>query len=513
MIERKILIGMITSTEFCQQISNIYDSRLFEAASAKRLAMWIWPYFEQFHEAPGKEGIETIFFKQVEHLPKEDGEDIEKILNKLSEYNEKEPINLQYLIDETQKYFKQRRLTILSDTIQSLITRGQIDEAEKQACDYKPAVNASETDLDLSNEITLDRVERAFNIINEPVIIYPKQLGKFWNDQLIKGGFVSILASDKKGKSYFLLDMAMRACRNGKRVCLFQAGDMSEASQLRRICIYLAQRSDQEKYCGQQWEPVRDCVLNQIDECDNVERESSFGIFGGRDEKELRDEVTLEQLITAHEDSNNIGYIPCHNCRAYETNRLGAVWIQRINTGDPLTVKEAQQEISDFFITYKRHFKLSSHANGTLSVRQIEAILAGWEKQDEFVPDLIVIDYADLLVPETKEFRHGQDEIWRGLRRLSQQNGNPLVVTATQADAKAYERNKLTVSNFSEDKRKHAHITAEYALNQDVKGREKKLGIIRIGEIMLREGDFEIGNEVYVLQNLRRGRPFISSFF
>ena len=159
------------------------------------------------------------------------------------------------------------------------------------------------------------------------------------------------------------------------------------------------------------------------------------------------------------------------------------------------------------------YIKLSSHANGTLSVKQIRAMLSVWEKQDEFVPDLIVIDYADLLIGETKEFRHLQNEIWKDLRRLSQEKGQPLVVTATQADAASYERNKLTLSNFSEDKRKYSHVTAMYSLNQDTKGREKEIGILRIGELLIREGDFSVGNEVYVLQNLRRGRPVISSFF
>lgn len=512
-MERQIAIGCIASAEYLQQIQSIWDTRYIESDSARRICLWAWEYFEETNKAPGNTIYDILLEKtSTLKISEKDAKDVEEILNSLSKESFKD-VNLEYLLTQTKKYFKSRRLTILSDTITTLITRGQVDEAEKQACNYKPEVNASETDLDLSNDITLDRVERAFNITNEPVISYPKQLGQFWNDQLIKGGFVSILASDKKGKSYFLLDMAMRACRNGKRVCLFQAGDMSEASQLRRICVYLAQRSDQEKYCDVQWEPVRDCVLNQTNVCQNKERECGFGIFDGIDEKELRYEITLEKLIETYKNPDNSNYVTCHNCKAYETNHLGAVWIKQIDAVNPLTTEEAQKEISDFFITHKRHFKLSSHANGTLSVRQIEATLAGWEKQEGFVPDLIVIDYADLLVPETKEFRHGQDEIWRGLRRLSQQNGNPLVVTATQADAKAYERNKLTASNFSEDKRKHSHITAEYALNQDVKGREKKLGIIRIGEIMLREGDFEVGNEVTVLMNLRRGRPFISSFF
>jgi len=87
-----------------------------------------------------------------------------------------------------------------------------------------------------------------------------------------------------------------------------------------------------------------------------------------------------------------------------------------------------------------------------------------------------------------------------------------LTIAVTQADADSYERNLLKLDNFSEDKRKYSHVTAMYGLNQDPQGREKELGILRINELVVREGDFNNSHQVYILQNLRRGRPFISSY-
>jgi hypothetical protein len=83
----------------------------------------------------------------------------------------------------------------------------------------------------------------------------------------------------------------------------------------------------------------------------------------------------------------------------------------------------------------------------------------------------------------------------------------------TQADAASYEKNSLGLSNFSEDKRKYGHVTAMYGLNQDVDGREKKIGIMRINEIVVREGEFDTSSQIHVLQNLRRGRPFLYSYY
>jgi hypothetical protein len=148
-----------------------------------------------------------------------------------------------------------------------------------------------------------------------------------------------------------------------------------------------------------------------------------------------------------------------------------------------------------------------------LTITQIKAILSTWEKTEAWVPDIIVIDYADLLTTEREmDERPKQNKIWMGLRRLSQENGQPLVVTATQADADSYDKFRLKMNNFSEDKRKFSHSTAFLGLNQDPNGREKRIGLMRLNIIALREGDYNIQDEVTILMNLRRGRSFLSSY-
>ena len=102
------------------------------------------------------------------------------------------------------------------------------------------------------------------------------------------------------------------------------------------------------------------------------------------------------------------------------------------------------------------------------------------------------------------------------MRNLSQerrQGKQPLVITATQADADSYDKNLLTLKNFSEDKRKYGHCTAMYGLNQDPQGNEKKIGVMRINELVIREGGCDTINVVYVLQNLRRGLPVLGSYY
>jgi len=511
MIERRITLGCIFSEEYLKQIKSIWDISLIESVAAKKICSWAWIHYDRYNKPIGNE-VMSVFIERSKTMSKTDLRDMEELLSDLNVENEQEPVNLEYLLTSTQEYFKERRLSLFSDQIKGLLSKGSINDAEKLACEFKPFPNDSEASLSFDNDMVFDRIEKAFAETNVPVVYFPNQLGTFWNSQFVKGGLVALLASEKRGKTFMLLDIALRGVKNKKKVVFFQAGDMTESQQLKRICVYLTQKSDQKRYCGTMFQPVRDCIYNQCDDCLREERVVTDGLWGKEKLYTIRKEKTLEMLIEAYNE--NPDYVPCHHCEEYETKPWGTPWIEKVDVGEnPLTVEEAQDAVEDFFIKQKKQFKLSSHANGTLSVKQIRALLAVWEKQDGFVPDLIVVDYADLLVPENKDFRHGQNEIWKDLRRLSQEKGQPLVVTATQADSKSYDSNRLKLSNFSEDKRKYAHCTAFYGLNQDTQGEEKKIGLLRINELIIREGDFSVSNEITILQNLRRGRPFLASYF
>jgi hypothetical protein len=147
MLERKIIIGLITSTEYCQKVKDIWNIQLIESTSAKRLAGWCWEYFDKYKKAPGRE-IETIYYSKLKDskLPKDIAEEIEQdILPSLSKEYENEDFNLAYLLDETEKYFSERNLTTLKENIEALVTIGQTEEAEKLIKEFKSLDTISNT--------------------------------------------------------------------------------------------------------------------------------------------------------------------------------------------------------------------------------------------------------------------------------------------------------------------------------------------------------------------------------
>lgn len=511
-VERRIIIGMIVSTEYLQAIQSAYNLRYLKSSMAKRLASWCMEYFRKYNKAPGRD-IEGIFFEKLKkgNMPKEVAEEIEEdILPGLSdEYAEEHKFNFQYLLDQTRTYFKERRVAIHIEDLQGMIDTGEVDQAETTAASFRLGADGVEEELDLSQpEVVEKEMQNAFNRELQNVITYPGALGDMWNNQLVRGGFFALMGKEKIGKTYQLLDLAIRAIRCKSNVAFFQAGDMTKGQQLKRIGVYLAKRSNMPKYCGKIYTPTLDCILHQIDYCEKKEREDCKAPFPDFVAvEEYCKNVSWDDLKGAV-DRFDDSYTPCRNCR----EMIPTVWYKPITVREPLNAEVATRYTNKFFETYKKKFRLSTHPTRTLSVQMMRGLLDTWERKDGFVPDVIIVDYADIMAADRKdEHRHQVDQIWGGLRGLSQER-HCLMVTATQADRASYRQNRIYITNVSEDKRKLAHVTAMYGLNQDKEGREKAMGLIRINELVVREDDFSSDNEVHVLQCLPIGRPFMGSF-
>lgn len=512
-IERRMVTGLIVSTDYTAQIRKVWNSRLLGSRTARRLAGWCLDFYDQYNQAPGKE-IEAIFMRHAKRMKKDEVADIEDILEGLSEeYERQDKFNVRYLLDQTMQYFDERGITDLIEDVKDQLAAGEVQEARQLIYNYRPAVGVdSANTVDLASPEVLDELKAAFAEVERPLVRYPRQLGEFLNSSLVRGGFVCFSGIEKRGKTFLLLDLAMRARRQGVNVAFFQCGDMTKHEQMVRAAIYLTKKSNQDKYVGRMWEPVRDCVKNQLDDCDRDERECDLGVFADRDEEFLRRDVTHDDLVEAYR--GNPDYRPCHNCSHYWKNRWGAVWLKEVDVGrSPLQYKEAERAYRNFFIKHKRSFKLSTHPSGTLSMAESDRLLDVWEREDGFVPDLIIYDYVALMASDLKNesFRNQENDKWQRARGISQKR-HALVVTVDQSDALAYDKDLLMLKNFSEDKRKYSHVTAWFGLNQDAKGREKKLGVMRINELLARNDAFSNTNQVHVLQNLKRGQPCLSSY-
>jgi len=514
-IERDIIKGLITSKEYLTAIEAIWNPQYMNNA-AGRVAMWCWEHYNLHGNSINKD-ITKKFYDELKtkRLDADLAKNIEnEILPGLSMEHLSKGIRIKTLIKQTIMYFQKRQLEIHNQEIQNLLSRGELIKVQELAESFVGITIEEDDTVELSNQKELDDAIDEVHATNNKILIrFPNRLGKLFNEHFIRGSLISFLGMEKVGKSWWLLEIAIRAARQGKKVAFFQAGDMSRAQQMERIISCISGRASNKKYYGMQWEATKDCIYNQMDDGCPHPKEKQYnasGVFTSDNIEDIR-KKTKGELIDAYKI--NPDYKPCYKCgTSYDNGNKGITWIKQIDIGTPLNKKETKASLKKFFVDHKRNFKLDTHVNDTLTVKKAKAQLELWEKRDNFIADVIIFDYADIIHSTIKEERHKHNKIWKDLKSLSQSKTEPLVITATQADAKSYEKNLLSKGNFSESKTKNAHVNAMWGLNRDTTGREEALGILRINELFLRNGE-KTGKVLTVIQNLKRGRPYIKSYF
>ena len=257
----------------------------------------------------------------------------------------------------------------------------------------------------------------------------------------------------------WLIDLAWRAMLQGRRVAFVEVGDMSKGQIMLRFMTRASKRSLMATEPGK---PIRWPVA--LDHAPDVPRASV----------EFKD---------------------------YEYE-------------DPLTWQEAYGACER--IVNKRGdgslLRLECFPNSTIGVQGVYSMIQRWERHGWGTPDVIVIDYADVLMPPPgyKDTRDQINATWKELRALSQQL-HALVVTATQSDADSYTAETMTMGNFSEDKRKNAHVNGLVGINQTPS--EKKLGIQRLNWLALRESEFSSDDECYVAGCFALANPAVLSSY
>ncbi len=480
------------------------DPEYFEIPYVSMISEWCLDYFDQFKSAPSKR-IEDIFYDRVSKGLDEDlKEQIEDFLTNLSDnYETGSPEDLEFLVTRTETRMQHQALKFLAEDVDEELRKGNPVRAAEILREFTLPKQIEVTAIDPHKNHKV--IRDAFLYANKPLFTYPGDLGQFWNDQFVEDSFISILGPEKIGKSWWLMDLAHRARRCHNDVAFFQVGDMSERQMTLRMATHLAQRNYRQKYCGDQFIPILDCENNQNGKC-------NLSDYFDEDEKVAGMNWQDSVLGTLKKYEHHDICLECQKERSEDPNMrfVPTAWYEKTLVRK-LYYPEAIEIMDRFARRTKKTMKLSTHSNTSINIADIRNILKQWEDSEGFMPKVIVIDYADILAPEpggAGQYRHQINETWKAMRALSQ-DYHCCLITATQADANANSQRSLTVANFSEDKRKHAHLTAEFSLNQTPE--EKIRGVMRLGTLLARETEINPKKEITVLQNLAMGRPIILS--
>lgn len=432
---------MIVHENVISSIAPKWDNKegMFQSPWANVIGNWCVKFYLKYGKAPGR-AIEGLYEQWSRTADEDTAKLVEKFLEALSgEYvRRKKEINPDFLIDRAGEHFTKVKAKRLRDLLDGGLSNGELDDVLKEIRNFDRVELGAGAQVNLlldKNEVTDALTDMQADIL----VKYPGALGRFYGDALSRDGLIAFLGPEKRGKTFALIDVAWTAMLQRRRVMFFEIGDMSKKQIIRRFASRAAMtpvRPGQVKF------PVKL----------TVDGDTATVKFK---ERTFKHELTFPKAVEAFNRVQN----------------------------EKVKSKES-------------YFKLAVYPNSTIGMAGVRsevqrAVRLGW------VPDVIVIDYADLLAapPGYTESRDQINASWKAMRGLSQEF-HCLVVTATQANAAAYKADSLDMSNFSEDKRKFAHATGMIGLNQS--DMEKKQNVLRYNWIVLRESGYSIGRFCYV---------------
>lgn len=455
--ERRLLISLVVDKTVLGAVTNRWEKDgLFSNRWSNLIANWCVDHYRKYKKAPGKV-VEGLFdsWAAEGHKDKETVKFAEQFLASLSgQYeSQKRATQSEYMLDLAGTYFTEVRMKKVMEEVQGHLEAKDHKKAQTAWNKYHAVELGMETGSNIVDEENC--MSAAFEERRKPLVKYPGAMGTFFDTALERDALIAFMGPEKSGKSFCLIDVGWTAMLQKKKVVFFAVGDMSKNQMLRRIGVRAAQV------------PMKPCTV--------------------------RKPIQIEP--SSSDDPPNV----IMEERVYEYGLTGdQAW-------------RAICKVRDKRGLAKDQFKLSVHPNNSISYLGIESWLDG-QARDGWVPDVIVIDYADILAPVngTAETRDQINTTWKGLRSLSQKM-HCLVVTATQADAASYNTKTLDRSNFSEDKRKLAHATGVIGINQN--DQEKRNGIHRYNWIVVREQEFDIKKCVYAAGCLALCRPMMFSTF
>jgi len=416
--ERMIITGMITSDEFLEQVMHLVDIDLLQVQYSRQLARWCMEYYASYRTAPGKM-IQTLFdsYAADKSADAEQVELIEKFLSSLSEdYSEEAGMysNVQYMLDKAEEYFRSRSLHLLSANIEADVLAGDVEAAEHRVSTYDQIGLPTTHGIDILRDH--QAIIQTLSHEEDALLQLPGAVGKLLGP-FAREDFVAVAAPAKRGKSWWLQDIGMKALMRKLRVVFF-CFEMPEWQMMRRFYQYLLAETKR---------PMNDLPIP---------------FFADRTGMDI-----------------DYKYI----------NKRGVTPADAVNKA-----KKLQQFIK------RGGFKLITAPARTTSVNDIRMHLDNLERYKKFVPDVIITDYADIMRSDlrTDESRHKIDDIWSGLRGLAQER-HALVVTGTHSNRATFNRD-VDVEDIVEDIRKINHVACMFAINQKADDKKNLASRIKV---------------------------------
>lgn len=451
--ERKVLAAMIRNRQLLSVISNSWPKQGLFGPNEQvfnEIGSLCVKFYRKHGKAP-RGDFEELLVERYSNAPKEKTDQVDLLLNDIAQQNGQQSTD--HLINLAEQVFNKAAYRRYREQIEEADLRNALGKEDLEP--FKPIKLLQNLGSDFFTDDKL--FDDLFGEQRKPLFTFEGDLGIIVGDVFVKRDLISFIAREKGGKSWWLGETIWQTLLNGHRAVYFTVGDMSEAEIAERIAIRAA--ACPAKREGRELPYKTKLPIEFEGESLRGKAKAYKKFLSKRMALEARDRWFSELSNTA---SLKIVERPSYQC----------------------------------------------------TVEDIAVILGQWQDRQSWRPDLVVIDYADILaspvVSQRDEFRHRIDATWACLRALAQKF-DCCVVTATQAGRakRGSEYELLTPTNISEDKRKLAHVAAMFGIVRIKGGGE--YDAIKLNCLAKRKGRFDVERAVKVAGCLDLARPFVIS--
>jgi hypothetical protein len=488
-VENQLAIASIVSTSFLSKIAPTFDPEYIINDYVRTICKWSVDYFNKYDEAPHV-NIKPIYEVEKHGLDKAESELIATVLAKLSsEYANGEGINEEYIFDNTIKYFEQRDFTIRMERAVQLRDVGRWEDAKKALESKKELEKALIKSI---NIFDYDEIVSTYNRESHELLKLPGALGEMIGP-IERGWLIGIIGGFKRGKTMYMVELAAQAMVSKLKVVFFSL-EMTDRAMKDRMYKRITGfgKGDALNY------PIFDCLSNQLGICRKPER---------------RNDIILRASI-----KDPIRCLPnyriCTACRGIRGSEyVPELYYEEITT-EELNVKNIARSMRAFEMMFGNRIKCVCYPRFGASYDDLERDLDRFEREEDFIPDLVVSDYANIMRPGKYAAKADKIEVindnWINLARLAGER-HCAVVTGGQGTRGSLSKGQLEEGDIAEWIGILGHVDIMLALNQ--LAAEKEAGKIRISTLAHRHKDFNPEQNVVVLQKLDVGQTLLDSEF
>jgi replicative DNA helicase len=401
----------------CITIRNLVPPEFWGGPYAE-ISRRIYEYIDRFKRAP-KDHIADLMADKIENKKNPRESSLYKDII-LSIHEQKENANSDYIMSQLATYIKRQSFRSIAIDLGKALqqdTDESLDEAERLLGQARSQqVSVFDAGLRLSNK------DRVLDFLDQQSYSFPTGI-----PELDKRGFGPTrkelwlyIAAAKRGKTWMLIQLAKMAVIHRLKVAHVTLEMSQERCAQRYMQAFFAMSKRKEKRIITKFE--RD----------------SLGRMVGFDEKEV---------------------------------------IPKLSMDDPKIRSKLEKRITDFGSRYLDNIFVKQFPTGTLTVRQLESYLDGLESNERFIPDLLLVDYPDLMKLDASNMRLEVDQVYKELRGIfvSRNMAGAIVSQGNRSSEKA---KNVTSGMVAEAWSKIAHADCIITYNQTEA--EHKLGLARL---------------------------------